>query len=177
MANTTTTEEAGGERSSRVGHLGFGSNVGDPPAQIGRAIELLASHGIGIEAISSLYVTEPVGEILDQPDFFNAAARISTVLEPIELLDLCKEVERDLGREGDGVRHGPRPIDIDVLLLGDLGFSHERLALPHPEVSNRRFVLVPLLEIDPDLTLPGGTRLDVLLEALGPGQRVSPYQP
>ena len=126
-----------------------------------------------VEATSSLFETEPVGEILDQPDFLNAAVRVRTPLDPEELLDLCKAIEAEHGRELGVPRHGPRPIDIDLLLLGDLEISTERLTLPHPEVTSRRFVLAPLLELDPGLHLPDGTELRAALEALGPGQRVS----
>ncbi len=84
---------------------------------------------------------------------------------------LCKEIEAERGRRR-GPRHGPRPLDLDLLLLGDLELSTERLTLPHPEVTSRRFVLVPLLELDPELALPDGTRLADALAALGPGERV-----
>ena len=99
-------------------------------------------------ASSSVYETAPQGEVTDQPDFLNACLRVRTALGPEELLDASKAVERELGRAPGGVRHGPRPIDVDVLLLGDLEFRSERLALPHPEVTSRRFVLEPLLELD-----------------------------
>ena len=82
------------------------------------------------------------------------------------LLELCHEVEEALGRERGGARHGPRPIDVDVLLLGDLEHRSERLTLPHPDVTQRRFVLVPLLELDPTLALPDGTSLSAALAAL-----------
>jgi 2-amino-4-hydroxy-6-hydroxymethyldihydropteridine diphosphokinase len=88
------------------------------------------------------------------------------------LLDLCKGIEAEHGRAFGGPRHGPRPIDIDLLLLGDLELSTERLTLPHREVTSRRFVLAPLLELDPALRLPDGTVLADALEGLGPGQRV-----
>jgi 2-amino-4-hydroxy-6-hydroxymethyldihydropteridine diphosphokinase len=114
-----------------------------------------------------------VGEILDQPDFLNAAVRIRTTLEPEQLLDLCKAIEAEHGRAFGGPRHGPRPIDLDLLLLGDVEMSSERLTLPHPEVTSRRFVLEPLLELDPGLTLPDGTSLRDALEGLGPGQRAT----
>lgn len=130
-----------------------------------------------VEAVSSLYETEPVGEVLEQPDFLNAAVRVRTALDPEELLDVCKAIEAEHGRVFGGPRHGPRPIDIDLLLLGDLELSTERLRLPHPEVTSRRFVLAPLLEIDPGLTLPDGTELSPALEALGPGQRAKRLGP
>jgi 2-amino-4-hydroxy-6-hydroxymethyldihydropteridine diphosphokinase len=155
------------------GYLGLGSNVGDRDEQLRRAIEELRTHGVRVEAVSSLYETEPVGEILDQPDFLNAAIRIDTELGPDQLLDVCKEIEVEAGRDLEVPRHSPRPVDIDLLLLGELELSTERLTLPHPEVTSRRFVLAPLLELDPGLTLPDGTRLQEAVEGLGPGQRVA----
>lgn len=161
----------------RTGYLGLGSNVGDPAAHLRAAIELLGERGVAVEAVSSTYRTEPVGEILDQPDFLNAAIRIRTELEPEALLDACKAVEAERGRSFDAPRHSPRPLDVDLLLLGDVELETERLTLPHPQVSNRRFVLVPLLELDPDLTLPDGTSLAAALAALPPGERVDPAGP
>lgn len=158
----------------RTGYLGLGSNVGDSGGHLSAAVELLEAEGIEIDAVSSTYVTEPVGEILDQPDFLNAAVRIGTDLEPEELLDACKRVEAERGRQFDLPRHSPRPLDVDLLLLGNIEMSNDRLTLPHPEVTSRRFVLVPLLELDPGLTLPDGTRLAEALSGLGPGQRVEP---
>lgn len=122
-------------------------------------------------ARSSVYETEPQGEVLDQPDFLNAAVQIETDLGPEPLLQLAKEVEAELGRDFGQVRHGPRAVDIDLLLLGHISLSTDRLTLPHPEVLTRRFVLVPLLELNPSLALPDGTRLDEALERLE-GQRV-----
>ncbi|HEU4599247.1 MAG TPA: 2-amino-4-hydroxy-6-hydroxymethyldihydropteridine diphosphokinase [Solirubrobacterales bacterium] len=156
----------------RTGYLGLGSNVGDSAGHLRAAIELLEAEGTEIEAVSSIYVTEPVGEVLDQPDFLNAAVRIRTHLEPEELLDACKRVEAERGRSFDAPRHSPRPLDVDLLLLGDIEMSNDRLTLPHREVTTRRFVLVPLLELDPELALPDGTRLAQALRSLEPGQRV-----
>jgi 2-amino-4-hydroxy-6-hydroxymethyldihydropteridine diphosphokinase len=156
---------------TRTGHLGLGSNVGDRRANLQAAADALPGHGVRVLASSSVYETEPVGEVLDQREFLNACLRIETALEPEALLDACKAVERDLGRETEGpgyVRHGPRPIDVDVLLLGDERHDSARLTLPHPQVRSRRFVLVPLLELDPDLPFATGA-----LEALGPGQEVA----
>jgi 2-amino-4-hydroxy-6-hydroxymethyldihydropteridine diphosphokinase len=158
----------------RTGYLGLGSNVGDSAGHLRAAIELLEAEGVEVDAVSSAYVTEPVGEILDQPDFLNAAVRIRTDLEPEDLLDACKRVEAARGRQFDLPRHSPRPLDVDLLLLGDLELSTDRLTLPHPEVTTRRFVLVPLLELDPELMLPDGTQLRETLSGLGPGQRVQP---
>lgn len=159
----------------RTGYLGLGSNVGDREAHLRVAIEKLREHGVEVDAISSVYETEPVGEVLDQPDFLNAAIRIRTELEPEALLDLCKEIEIEQGRMIAAARHSPRPLDIDLLLLGEIELEAERLTLPHPEVVSRRFVLAPLLELDPELTLPDGARLADALASLGPGQRVKRF--
>jgi 2-amino-4-hydroxy-6-hydroxymethyldihydropteridine diphosphokinase len=156
---------------ARQGYLGLGSNVGKREENLRAAVDALGEHGVAVEGASSLYETEPVGEILDQPDFLNAAIRIRTELEPAELLDVCKAIEVELGRMFGGPRHGPRPIDIDLLLLGEVELETERLRLPHREVTSRRFVLAPLLELDPELALPDGTRLEDALAALDPGQR------
>jgi 2-amino-4-hydroxy-6-hydroxymethyldihydropteridine diphosphokinase len=155
----------------RTGYLGLGSNVGDRESHLRAAIELLRERGVEVAALSSTYETEPVGEVLEQADFLNAAIRIRTELDPEALLDLCKEIEVCCGRELKAPRHSPRPLDVDLLLLGDLELSTERLTLPHPEVASRRFVLAPLLELDSELTLPEGRRVADLLAALGPGQR------
>jgi 2-amino-4-hydroxy-6-hydroxymethyldihydropteridine diphosphokinase len=155
----------------RIGYLGLGSNVGDRESHLRAAIELLRERGVVVEAVSSAYETEPVGEVLDQPNFLNAAIRIRTELEPEALLDACKAVEAARGRARDAPRHSPRPLDVDLLLLGDLELRTDRLTLPHPEVTSRRFVLAPLLELDPELTLPDGIRLADALAALGSGQR------
>jgi len=156
----------------RSGYLGLGSNLGDREGHLRVAIEMLGEHGVEVEAVSSAYETEPVGEVLDQPDFLNAAIRIRTGLEPEALLDVCKAIEVEQGRMLAAARHSPRPLDIDLLLLGDIELQAERLTLPHPEVTSRRFVLAPLLELDPELMLPDGTRLTDALAALGPGQEV-----
>ena len=153
-----------------VGYLGLGSNVGDRRANLQAAVDALPQHGVAVTASSATYDTDPVGEVLDQPDFLNACVRIETALAPEELLDACKAVEAELGRTlagGEGyVRHGPRPIDVDLLLLGDEAYASERLQLPHAQVLERRFVLVPLLELDLELTVPDGRRLGDALALL-----------
>jgi 2-amino-4-hydroxy-6-hydroxymethyldihydropteridine diphosphokinase len=156
----------------RTGYLGLGSNIGDRRSNLEAAVAQLPAHGVQVAASSSVYETEPVGLVLDQREFLNACLRIRTMLDPEPLLDACKAVERELGRAAGGPRHGPRTIDVDLLLLGELEYSSRWLTLPHTEVSSRRFVLVPLLELDPDLTLPSGARLSALEAALGPGQEV-----
>lgn len=157
---------------SHTGYLGLGSNIGDRRAHLQAAVDTLGRHGVRVLRASSVYDTEPVGLILDQPEFLNACVEIDTAHGPAELLGACKAVEREVGRTAGGRRHGPRVIDVDVLLLGDLEYESERLRLPHEQVTSRRFVLVPLLELDPDLTLPGGARLSASLAALGGGQDV-----
>jgi 2-amino-4-hydroxy-6-hydroxymethyldihydropteridine diphosphokinase len=148
------------------GYLGLGSNEGDRLATLRSAVAELERRGVGIVASSSVYETAPQGEVLDQADFLNACVAVETELGPEELLDACKDVERALGRTPGGPRHGPRPIDVDVLLLGDRVHRSERLTLPHAEVTSRRFVLEPLLELDPELTLPSGEPLAPLLDAV-----------
>jgi 2-amino-4-hydroxy-6-hydroxymethyldihydropteridine diphosphokinase len=162
--------------SGVTGYLGLGSNVGDRIANLRAARDALGGRGVTVVASSSVYETEPQGEVLDQPDFLNAALRIETALGPEELLDACKAVERELGRELGGPRHGPRPIDVDLLLLGEASYESERLRLPHREVLTRRFVLAPLVELDPELALPDGTRLADALASLA-GQRVDRFGP
>jgi 2-amino-4-hydroxy-6-hydroxymethyldihydropteridine diphosphokinase len=156
-----------------LGYLGLGSNIGDRRAHLQEALDRLPKHGVRVLESSSVYDTEPVGLVLDQPEFLNAVLRIDTEHGPEQLLDECKAVEREVGRAPVAARHGPRVIDVDVLLLGEHRFRSERLTLPHPEVSSRRFVLVPLLELDPELQLPGDRApLAQSLHALAPGQAV-----
>jgi 2-amino-4-hydroxy-6-hydroxymethyldihydropteridine diphosphokinase len=153
--------------AARVGYLGLGSNVGDRRATLQAAVDALTSHGVEVLDCSSTYDTDPVGEILDQPSFLNACLAVRTALQPLELLDLCKELERELGRAAGGPRHGPRVIDIDLLMLGDVELRSERLSLPHEQVLARRFVLIPLLELDFELQTPAGERLADALAVLG----------
>jgi 2-amino-4-hydroxy-6-hydroxymethyldihydropteridine diphosphokinase len=155
----------------RRGFLGLGSNVGDRLANLRAAIDALDARNIRVTRRSSVYETEPQGEVTDQPDFLNAVVEVEAELAPEELLDECKAVERELGRTAGGVRHGPRPIDVDLLLLADLEYTSDRLTLPHRDVLNRRFVLVPLLELDPGIELPDGTKAKDALDRLE-GQRV-----
>jgi 2-amino-4-hydroxy-6-hydroxymethyldihydropteridine diphosphokinase len=118
---------------TRTGFLGLGSNVGDPAAELQRAVDALPGHGIRVLACSSPYATDPVGEVLDQPAFLNAAVRIATDLEPEAVLDAAKAIEAARGRVPAGrpgyLRHGPRAVDVDILLLGD---GHRSAASPCP---------------------------------------------
>jgi 2-amino-4-hydroxy-6-hydroxymethyldihydropteridine diphosphokinase len=137
--------------------LGLGGNVGDSVATIRAAVDALQSRGIAtIDAMSSLYRTAPWGGV-PQPDYANACAIGRTRLAPLPLLDAIKQLERDLGRV-ETVRWGPRVIDIDILYYGDVALQDERLVLPHRDLLNRAFVLIPLAEIAPD-RLIGGQRV------------------
>jgi 2-amino-4-hydroxy-6-hydroxymethyldihydropteridine diphosphokinase len=150
----------------RIGLLGLGSNVGERRAHLQAALDALAGVGVRPLQSSSTYDTDPVGEVLDQPSFLNACVQIETSLEPLELLDAAKALERELGRRASAVRHGPRAIDIDILLLGELELAHERISLPHEQLLNRRFVLIPALELDFELAAPDGRRLSDALVVL-----------
>jgi 2-amino-4-hydroxy-6-hydroxymethyldihydropteridine diphosphokinase len=154
------------EPARQTGLLGLGSNVGERRANLQAAVEALPGAGIEVLASSSTYDTDPVGEVLDQPSFLNACLLVRTALEPLELLAAVKRVERDLGRDEPAPRHGPRTIDIDILLLGSEELEHERMSLPHAQLLNRRFVLIPALELDFELRAPGGRRLADALAAL-----------
>ncbi len=154
------------------GFLGLGSNQGDRLAALRAARSALTEQGIEVVAASSVYETAPQGQVTDQADFLNACLEIETDVGPEQLLEVCKRVEHALGRRPGGPRHGPRPIDVDVLLLGHLCRRDRRLTLPHAEVTSRRFVLEPLLELDPALALPDGRPLADFAAAVA-GQPVS----
>jgi len=117
-----------------------------------RGVEALERSGIEIDCRSSFYETEPLG-LEDQPWFLNLVIRASTDQPPAELLATCKRIERDLGRT-DSVRFGPRVLDIDILLYDESKVAGDDLEIPHPRMHERRFVLIPLLELDPDLRDP-----------------------
>jgi len=141
--------------SNATVYLGLGSNLGDRQQNLIAAIGGLAPQ-VRVEAVSSLYETNPVG-LRDQQDFYNAVCRASTSLESRELLGLVKQVERDVGRT-EGRRWGPRVIDIDILLYGDVTVDEPDLHIPHREMADRAFVLVPLAELAPDVTHPAEGR-------------------
>jgi 2-amino-4-hydroxy-6-hydroxymethyldihydropteridine diphosphokinase len=140
--------------------------VGERRAHLQSAVDALPAAGVTVLASSSVYDTDPVGEVLDQPSFLNACLRIETELGALELLAAAKRAERELGRADVEVRHGPRAIDIDILLLGELTLSEERMTLPHEQLLCRRFVLIPALELDFELSTPGGARLADALAVL-----------
>lgn len=146
-----------GERVAppRDAYLSLGANLGDCAHTLARALELLAAApGLTLRAVSSVYATAPVG-VTDQPAFLNLVARFECWLSARGLLAVTREIEGRLGR-ARGRRWGPRTIDIDLLLLGDERVDEPDLTIPHPELTRRQFVLVPLAEIAPGLVLPGG---------------------
>jgi 2-amino-4-hydroxy-6-hydroxymethyldihydropteridine diphosphokinase len=148
--------------------LGLGSNIGDKPANIARALACLeARNAVSVTALSSIYRTAPWG-YLDQEDFANACALATTTLQPRALLAEVKAVESEMGRR-DGVRWGPRLIDIDILFFGAAPFDSPDLALPHKDLFNRAFVLVPLAEIAPDLRLGGRSVAEAAARMAGQG--------
>lgn len=152
-------------------YLGLGSNLGDRGAQLSAAVAALRRAGVQIPRISSVYETAPVGPVVDQPAFLNAVAELTTELSPDTLLDLCLTIEGQLGRVRT-LDKGPRTIDLDLLLADDLVQTSERLELPHPGLTERAFVLGPLLELSPKLADPRDGR--PLADHLA---RIAPTQP
>lgn len=134
-------------------YFGLGSNLGDREKNLNSAIEIL-SKTVEITKQSSVYETEPVG-YEDQTDFLNMVLEVKTDLFPDELLKLAKKIEADVGRKPT-FKDGPREIDVDILLYGDLNIETDELNIPHPQVTERAFVLKPLFEIAPELKLPDG---------------------
>lgn len=134
-----------------IAYLGLGSNLGDRIENLVTALELISAQAI-VELLSSIYETEPVG-FKEQPLFLNAACRISTVLNPEQLLKLAKEIESSHGRE-ISFRNAPRPIDIDILLYDNIIVKKANLTIPHPRLTERAFVLIPLAEIAPEVLHP-----------------------
>ena len=143
--------------------VGLGSNMADPAKQVMMALERLdAKSEIGLQHYSSLYRSPPWGDP-DQADFVNAVAQISTLLAPVELLDVITHIERDMGRKRNGHRWGPRIMDLDLLAFGGRIINTDRLTVPHPRIAERAFVLVPFAEIAPQFSLPGLGPIDQLL--------------
>ncbi|MFH1640053.1 MAG: 2-amino-4-hydroxy-6-hydroxymethyldihydropteridine diphosphokinase [Chloroflexota bacterium] len=133
-------------------YLGMGSNLGNREANLARALELL-SDKIKLDKTSRIYDTEPVGKV-DQPRFLNMVCRMHTLLSPVELLMLVKDIEREMGRIPATERNSPRMIDIDILFFGNRIINTGQLVIPHPALTSRAFVLVPLAEIAPKLVHP-----------------------
>lgn len=142
-------------------YVGLGSNLGDRLDNLKRAVELLLEKGLSVMEASSVYETDPVGP--PQPDFLNAAVVVDCDLPPVELVGLLKQVEAEIGRE-QSERWGPRVIDLDLLLYGEESVSKPGVTVPHAELTNRAFALVPILEIDDDVELPSGEPLSAFCE-------------
>jgi len=135
--------------------IGLGSNVGDGPAEIQKALTSLQSaNGIEVLRVSSLYITAAWGRT-DQADFTNAVAEIGTNLSAIQLLQVLLQLEAGMGRKRDSGHWGPRLIDLDLLSYGQEQLNAENLTLPHPRMQERAFVLIPLLELEPEFKIPG----------------------
>jgi len=151
--------------STRV-YLGIGSNVA-PTDNVTKALQRVGD-AIGIVALSTFFAT-PALERPADPPFVNAVAEVGAGVSPAALKSTLREIERACGRQRGPDRFGPRSIDLDLLLYGDLVSSSPDLPLPHPDVTRRRFVALPLLELAPDLTIPGsGARLDAIARSLPP---------
>ena len=149
-----------------VVYVGLGSNLGEREASVRAALERLAADpAIDVVAVSELRETDPVG-YENQPRFLNGVAALRTELSPREVLERLLAVERELGRTRSGPRFGPRTIDLDLLLYGDEVVDEPGLVVPHPRMSERRFVLEPLVELDPDLSVPGRGSIRDLLAGL-----------
>jgi 2-amino-4-hydroxy-6-hydroxymethyldihydropteridine diphosphokinase len=151
--------------------IGLGSNVGDRLQCLQRAVmQLGRTAGIRVSAVSSVYETEPVGPVA-QAWFLNAVVAVDTDLSPAALLQRTQAIERALGRETT-YHWGPRAIDLDILLYGDMQVRSETLTIPHAELCRRAFVMIPLLELAPGLVLPDGTEVSACLRGLTPPQQV-----
>ena len=134
-------------------YIGFGSNIGDRLKHIQNAIHAISkTEGINLQKMSSVYKTDPVG-YEEQAVFLNGVAAVQTSLSPLSLLHTLKGIETTIGRQ-HRIRWGPREIDLDILIYGALCLQTEKLVVPHPEMHLRRFVLVPLAEIAPNLVHP-----------------------
>ena len=147
-------------------YVGLGANLGDRETTLRRAVERLGRvDGVEVVGVSQLVETDPVG-VVDQPRFLNGAVAVETTLSPQELLGELLSVERELGRVRDGERWGPRTLDLDLLVYGDLVVEEPGLRVPHPRLHERRFALEPLAELDPELEVPGRGSVGALLSAL-----------
>ncbi|MCL6479767.1 MAG: 2-amino-4-hydroxy-6-hydroxymethyldihydropteridine diphosphokinase [Peptococcaceae bacterium] len=154
--------------------IGIGSNVGRKEENIRRALELLAADGrLSPAGVAPLYRTDPVG-YREQDWFLNTVAEYETDLSPRELLEVLMRVENEMGRRRT-VRWGPRVIDLDILLYGNVTVNWPDLQIPHPRMVERAFVVAPLADLHPDMPLPGGRRAAELAAELSQAQKVERY--
>jgi len=154
--------------------IGLGSNVGDRLQFLQRAVKHLGETiGVQVRDVSSVYESEPVGPAA-QAWFLNAVVVVDTSLSPVTLLQQTQAIERALGRETT-YHWGPRTIDLDILLYGDTQVNTATLTIPHAELCQRAFVMIPLLELVPGLVLPDGTEVSACLSRLMPPQQVRPF--
>jgi len=152
-------------------YVGLGANLGDRERTLHAAVEALAEEdGIEVVAVSTLRETDPVG-VGDQPRFLNGVVALETTLAPRELLDRLLLVEQRFGRVRTSGEHGPRTLDLDLLVHGDAVLDEPGLTLPHPRLHERRFVLEPLAELAPGLVVPGRGDVDSLLAEAGSAGR------
>ena len=158
----------------KVGYLGLGTNRGQRAVLLKQAVtNLNRANGVEVSRVSPYYETEPVGPP-DQEWYLNAVAEVQVSIPPRALLAVCKDIERAMGRR-QGVRWGPRPIDIDILLLGDCHMAGPDLTIPHLQLEMRAFVLVPFAALSPDLLLPSGRTVVEALARLNDAHGVIPY--
>ncbi|NNM52419.1 MAG: 2-amino-4-hydroxy-6-hydroxymethyldihydropteridine diphosphokinase [Pseudomonadales bacterium] len=143
-------------------YIGLGANLGDAQASLHHALLSLNADNLNIECSSPWYRSSPLGPVI-QDDFINAVARLTTSLSPLELLDRLQAQENLQGRRRD-VHWGPRTLDLDILIWQGMSMESPRLTIPHPYLTQRAFVLLPLLDLDADLCLPDGRRLDSFLD-------------
>ena len=155
-------------------YIGLGSNLGDRELKLLMAVsELGKLPATRVSALSHFYETEPVGDV-PQDNFYNAVARITTALPPLELLAQLKRIEVEVFQRAPTVHWGPRSMDLDILFYGDQAFSNELLTVPHPHLAGRRFVLQPLCDIAPSLVHPVlGKSVADLLAALTTTEKVA----
>ena len=147
-------------------YLAIGSNLASPLEQVNAALAALADIPESqLVAVSDFYRTPPLGP-QDQPDYLNAAVALETALAPEALLDHTQRIELQQGRERKAHRWGPRTLDLDIMLFGEMQIDTPRLTVPHYDMKNRAFMLLPLAQIAPDLRFPDGDKLSELLEKL-----------
>lgn len=162
-------------REKHTVFIGAGSNIGDRTGNLQQALDMLDEFPqTSIGKISRVYHSEPFGSV-EQEWFFNAVFQLYTAHSPQTLFSYCQQIERRMGRPAEHMRWGPRIIDLDILLYDDATHDLETLTIPHPEISNRKFVLLPLLDIDNPLHPVIGKTMSELLEACPDNSTIEPY--